>query len=86
MKENEKAHAVPAIPNRNKDGTRMIFRLKRSANTPKIGVNMMPGRVKKVISNPILFVETSSDRAIEGNAGATLETPITAVSVTPKIM
>jgi len=50
-----------------------------------MGVKMMPGSVKKVIKRPIWSVDTESDREMDGRAGAMLETPITAVSVIPKI-
>jgi len=80
------AQAVPAIPNRNSEGIKMTLRLYRSARIPKIGVKIMPGSVKKVIRRPISADVTSSERAIVGNAGAILDTPITEVSVTPKMM
>ena len=51
-----------------------------------MGVMIMPGIVKKVIRSPMRSVETSSESAMEGKAGAMDETPMTAVSVIPKMM
>src|SRR5660398_298844 len=81
-----KAHAVPATANNRRLGTSIFFRPHLSANTPRKGAMITPGRVKKVIRSPTWVPLMSSARMTWGKAGVTLLTAITAMSVTPKII
>src|SRR5660397_229848 len=80
------AHAVPATANNRRLGTSIFFRPHLSANTPRKGAMITPGRVKKVIRSPTWVPLMSSARMTLGKAGVTLLTAITAMSVTPKII
>jgi hypothetical protein len=82
----ENAQANPAKPNKRSEGPSTRFRPKRSAATPRKGVRITPGRVKEITTRLIIPGGTPRARPIRGNAGVILATPITAMSVVPKIM
>jgi len=77
-----KAHKVPAIPKRIRDGTSTFFLPLLSARIPNIGVNIMPGTVNTVINKPISTFDTLNTLAISGKTGEMLETLNIAVRVT----
>lgn len=80
------AHAPPAIPKRNSEGTSTRLRPRRSESTPSTGVSTTPGSVKTVSSSPTLPGERSSSRATSSSAGVITAAPITAIRVTAKMI
>jgi len=78
--------AKPAIPKMKSDGINTVFRPSLSAKIPVSGVKNIPGRVNAVISRPTCLGEIPKYFMIPGKAGVMLEIPITAMSVTPKMI
>lgn len=81
-----KKHASPATAKRSSDGIKMVFRPHRSAKIPASGDKNIPGKVKTVMSNVTWLGVMSNCSLMDGNAGVILATPITATSVTKKMV
>lgn len=86
LKSRAKAQAVPAMPNKNSEGTIIFFLPNLSARIPIIGPKIRDGNVNAVINKPKFFGLIFNSLANLGKAGVTLETPRTAISTTAQII